>query len=97
MDDADYIVLDQYGNYWAGHYWSELPDNAVDLTIQDAAELVMDNLPADILIGEGEMIKVWLGFEGDGICVWVDYPDGMRSYQKRSEAIQAIVKYTGSR
>ncbi|MDF7827047.1 hypothetical protein P4B35_23695, partial [Pontiellaceae bacterium B12227] len=80
MDDANYIVLDRYGNYWSGHYWSELPDNAVDLTIKDAAELGMDNLPADILTGDGEMIKVWLGFDGDGICVWVDYPDGMRSY-----------------
>ncbi|VGO14432.1 hypothetical protein PDESU_02993 [Pontiella desulfatans] len=96
MDD-DYIVLDQYGNYWAGNRWSELPDNAVNLTIQNAAELVMDNLPADILVGEGDMIKVWLGFEGDSVRIWVDYPDGLRSYQKRSEAIQSIINHTGSR
>lgn len=96
MNDEDYIVLDQYGNYWAGDGWSENPEKAIDLTIQDATELVMDNLPADILIGDGKMIKVWLGFNGDGICVWVDYPDGMRSYQKWSEATQAIIKYTGS-
>jgi hypothetical protein len=93
----DYIVLDQYGNYWAGNRWSELPDNAADLTIQNATELVMDNLPSDILIGDGDMIKVWLGFDGDGLCVWVGYPDGMRSYQKRSEATQAIIEFTGSR
>ena len=95
--EADYIVLDQYGNYWAGHYWSELPDNAVDMTIQEAAELVMENLPADILIAEGELIKVWLGFEDDDLKVWVNYPSGLRSYQKRSGAIQAIVEYTGGR
>lgn len=96
-DEANYIVLDQYGNYWAENRWSELPKNAVELTIQNAAELVMENLPSDILIGDGDMVKVWLGFDGDGTCVWVDYPDGMRSYQKRSEAIQAIIKYMGSR
>ena len=96
MSDEDYIVLNKDGDYWAGSGWSENPEKTVDLTIQDAAELVMETLPADILVGDGDMVQVWLGFNGDGICVWVDYPDGMRSYQKRSEAIQAIVEYTGS-
>ena len=51
MNDEDYIVLDQYGNYWAGDGWSENPEKAIDLRIQNAAELVMENLPSDILIG----------------------------------------------
>ena len=96
MNNEDYIVLNKDGDYWTGSGWSELPQKAVDLTIKDAVELAVENLPSDILIGDGEMIRLWLGFAGDGLCLYVDYPSGMSQYTGRAEAIAAIMEYTGS-
>ena len=91
MSEADYIVLNQDGDYWTGLGWDSEPDQAKDLCIKEAAKLAVDYAPTEILLGDGDILGVAYGVESGILYVWLEYPDGSsRRYDDNEAAIKAI-------
>ena len=92
--EADYLVMNVDAEYWTGDGWSLEPDNAKDLTLDEAARLAVENTPSE-MVGDREILAIDHGVMCEALNVWVGFSDGScRRYDDNEAAIKAICEIT---